>query len=433
MGDKKIAAAFKPESKVVVQDGIKVHCAFKAMVPLTEIEKRLNPDNSNEHPEAQIEELVEQYKYQGVRHAIIISTRDGVMSAGECRYLAAKRVGMKSFPVDWQDFEDFDQQFAFVVADNAIAAMATLNLSKINSQLPKLDGATFQIPRLGIPDFQVDVADKYEDKDADEVPEASATPVVKTGDLFILGGHRLLCGDSTASDQVARLMNGEKADMVFTSPPYNAGVHITTRPKKYRDSSDDLKDFSGFLSLFCEAWLPHANYLWVNLQTLSANMRDVIDWISRFKDNLCEIAVWTKTNPPPAINENLMAHGHELIFVLSENPKGRTVGKLKRGELTNVFSSPCNSNVELTGVHNAMFPIGLVENFLPAATGNLIADPFLGAGTTLIACEKTNRKCYGMEIDPIYCGVILDRWAKFTGKTPVREDGVTWSVIKQTK
>jgi len=181
-----------------------------------------HPKNPNKHSKEQIKRLAEIIKYQGFRSPVVVSNRSGYIVAGHGRVEAAIQNGLSKVPVSYQDFTDDEQEYAHMTADNAIADWATLDLSAINKDIIEL-GPDFNIDMLGIKDFEIEPADKYEDKDADAVPE-KVEPKAKLGQIYKLGEHRLMCGDSTDKDAVARLMNGEKADMVFTDPPYGISV-----------------------------------------------------------------------------------------------------------------------------------------------------------------------------------------------------------------
>lgn len=262
--------------------------------------------------------------------------------------------------------------------------------------------------------------------DEDAIPETPKVPKTRLGDLYQLGEHRLLCGDSTDSSQVARLMNGEKADMVFTSPPYNAAKnsHLNGRvvgfDKKYEGHSDDLsdEDFVGLLSDVTELCLQNAGYIFVNLQILAHNRIPLMEYQYAFRNNLKDILIWNKSNCSPNIVKGAFNTRWEYIFCFSEDSKTRGFPCDWRGQYPNVIDGSANASNEFAGSHKAgfpvYFPVWLIEkmDFVKS-----VWDPFMGTGTTLIACEKTNRKCYGMEIDPLYCDVIAERWEKYTGKT----------------
>ncbi len=179
-----------------------------------------NPKNNNKHTAEQKERAHKIFDYQGFRNPLTISKRSGLLVAGHLRLEVAKEKGIKELPCMYQDFESEEQEYAHMTADNALAAWAELDLAKINQDFLDL-GPDLNVDWLGIKDFVIEPLDKLEPQcDEDEVPE-HVEPKTKRGDIYKLGNHRLMCGDSTMIDDVEKLMNGEKADMVFTDPPYN--------------------------------------------------------------------------------------------------------------------------------------------------------------------------------------------------------------------
>ena len=244
---------------------ITIHCKYDELVNPRSLKDP--PKNRNKHGQDQIERLAKLYKYHGIRHPIIISRNTGLIVAGHGRKLAALRAGIKEMPVVYQDFDSSEAEYAFIQADNAIALWAELDLSSINQDLSDL-GPDFDINMLGIRDFKLDLNEDNEGHtDPDEVPEDVPTKA-KLGDLFILGNHRLLCGDSTEQATVERLMNGEKADMVFTDPPY--GMNLDTSgsmgktSKRYSKIIGDQTYFDVAFILKRDAekelWIWGANY-----------------------------------------------------------------------------------------------------------------------------------------------------------------------------
>lgn len=430
-----------------------MHCKYDKLVPWRSLSP--HPKNRNKHPDDQIERLAQLIQYQGVRAPILVSNLSGHIVKGHGTLLAIVRNDNNAqVPIVYQDFESEEQEYAFVQSDNAIASWAELDLSGINADLGDL-GPDFDIDLLGIKDFELEPADKNQE-DPDACGELPAVPKCKSGDLFILGDHRLLCGDSTVSGDVQRLMNGEKADMVFTSPPYL-----------------DLRDYGGGLDLSTETlskifdW--PTRYFCVNLGIIIRERRMLRywdEWIASAEGRglpLLSWNVWDKGNASSIGHQQAMfGVSHEWIFVFGdyrelnrtkENKLGGggswsgssqrqkdgslvrkapvEVGKYRQLDTVFQLQSLRNFSEDYTG-HPAAFPTEFPLAYIEACskTGAIIGDPFCGSGTTLIACEKTNRKCFGMEIDPIYCDVILDRWAKYTGLDPVREDGTAWSIIK---
>lgn len=417
-----------------------------------------NPRNPNHHGEDQIERLAKILRYQGWRHPIIVSTRSNLIVAGHGRLLAAKKLGLETVPVLYQDFEDEDAEYAFLVSDNAIADWAELDLSAINKELENL--GPIDIDLLGIKDFVVDMAENEEAQgDEDAIPRAPIAAKSKLGELWTLGNHRLLCGDCTVKENVERLMSGEKADMVFTSPPYA-----------------DLREYGGGLDLdpktLAKLFDWPASIFAVNLGLIIRNREIIPYWDAYLSEakarglKLLSWNVWDKGNASaPAHQQAMFGLCHEWIFVFGEyrelnlTKPNKLFGEESWGEATvrekdgsqHVHSRAgkirshrqLDSTIRLDGQknyssdyvgHPAQFPVALPEEYVKAATDDegIVGDPFLGSGSTLIACEKTGRRCFGCEIDPHYVDVIVARWAKYTGKDPVREDGVKWSELSGT-
>ncbi len=403
-------------------------------MPLSQI--KLNPNNRNKHSQEQIDRLAKLMKHYGwVGNPIVMSTTSGVCAAGEGRYLAAKQAGIEVVPVHYKEFATPEDEYGFGVADNAVPAWASLDLAGINQDLADL-GPDFDLDLLGIKDFELEPADKYGDKDADAVPEASKTRYVQSGDSFILGSHRLLCGDSTEASQVARLMNGEKADMVFTDPPYGDFVGgFRTKAASERSSVPGKRGLvkrvttianDGAIEDFSECFTvidPHLVANCTKMVFFKWNKWEQIKAACQHWGEPSAVCVWDRERFASAFFR--FNPVHEFVFHW-----GSQEDKRKECALTNVWRG--KKELENKELHPTVKPLEIIQPAIEvcSSVGENILDPFLGSGSTLIACEKTNRKCFGMEIDPIYCGVILDRWAKFTGKDPHREDGIAWSEIK---
>lgn len=375
------------------------------MVPIDEI--KLNPKNRNKHPEDQIDRLIEIIRYQGFRNPLIVSTRTGMLVAGHGRMQAARKLGMTVLPVIHQEFESEEQEIAAGVSDNAIALWAELDLSGINSDIGNL-GPDFDIDLLGIKNFEIEVADKHEG-DPDEVLEAPAEPKSKLGDLWTLGEHRLMCGDSTSIDAVEKLMNGEKASLIATDPPYGMDLEtdrrgMGTTTTSYSKIIGDAEPFDPqhIIGAFPETPM----ILW------SA------DYYCHRIPNWSEGSplVWAKAHSEE--ENKVWGSSFETAWVWPK--KKRTIWFIRR----------IHMSAEHEGVHPTQKPIEIttraIEMFDIQPNG-VVVDLYGGSGSTLIACEKTGRKCFMMELDPRYCDVILNRWAKLTGKDPVRDDETKWS------
>ncbi len=233
--------------------------------------------------------------------------------------------------------------------------------------------------------------------DEDDVPEVKE-PIVKKGDLWLLGDHRMLCGDCTLLNELDHLMNGKKADMIFTDPPYGIGFkynqHEDEQGENYlefcRDWYHNLVQYGDFIAI-STGW--KYNKFWY-----SYDPTDCFYWLSKNKRTGGKISHFRKVEP---------------IFLW-----GKPANKYD----FDFWEQTSEIEKELKGQHTCPKPVSLITSIIDGCKERgLLLDIFLGSGTTLIACEKTNRKCYGIEIDPHYCTVILNRWRNFTGKEPILE------------
>ncbi len=385
------------------------------MVSISDI--KLNPKNRNKHPAPQIERLCEIIKYQGFRRPVTISKRSGFLSCGEGRYLAAKKLKLDSIPAMYQDYESEEQEYADGIADNAIDKWAELDLTSIMNDLSNL-GKDFDHNMLGIDGFTLNT-ENVGQCDEDAVPE-HVEPKTKLGDIYTLGNHRLMCGDSTSIDAVEKLMNGEKADMVFTDPPYN----IASDSKNYaQDKSKAMKDLAN------SEWDKNFDITPAlsNMRAVGSDNLTLYVWTSQFLiqkiwDHLndwCDFTnycVWNKPNPMPSLSKRHPTWNTELCVYGTKGSK-RKVNFPDDGH----FLSCRTVTKKSDGTHPTQKPIELIEPLILFSSdhGQKVLDLFGGSGSTLIACEKTNRKCFMMELDPHYCDVIVARWEKYTGKTAV--------------
>lgn len=260
---------------------------------------------------------------------------------------------------------------------------------------------------------------------ADELRQEWGT---ETGQLWILpsrdgkGEHRLIVGDCTDRAVVERVMGGEKADIAFTSPPYNLGgnIKISNRPQSMKDKgsvydgADDSRTSADYLDLLIKSTdvaLSVSSYALVNVQQLAGNKTAIIDYLCRYKNRFADVAIWYKTNQQPAMAERVMNSCFEYIFFFSAeiNPTRAIKTASFRGEFDNVYTSTINVN-EFADVHGAAFPLEFASHFIGMFCPKLCVDPFCGTGTTLIACENLNRYCRAVEISPSYSAVILQRY-----------------------
>jgi DNA modification methylase len=374
-----------------------IHCKYDELVEVGKL--KAHPKNRNKHPEDQIERLAKILKYQGLRAPIVVSNRSGKIVKGHGTLQAIKKNGWDKAPVVRQDFEDEDQEWLFLQSDNAIAMWAELDLKEINVDLGEL--GPFDIDLLGIKDFTVTPEEKpYGDEEA--VPEIRQTDI-QLGDLFVLGNHRLLCGDSTEAAQVERLMNGEKADFLYNDPPY--GMNLNTNyaknnlvvGKTYKKVINDDKEFNP--TFYLELFKDVKEQFWWGADYYCQHLPKNGSWI-----------VWDKKKE---VLDESIGTGFELCW--SKLPHKRMLARF-------LWSGFTAKEKKESRVHPTQKPIALHEWFFSrwGKSNDKVVDLFGGSGSTLIACEKTNRKCFMMELDPQYCQVIIDRWEKYTGKKAVK-------------
>jgi hypothetical protein len=368
-----------------------IQCAHDAVVSIKDLKP--NPKNPNKHTPEQIKLLAKIMKHQGVRNPIVVSNRSGLMTKGHGRLEAALTNKWTELPVDYQDYASEEDEYADMVADNEIARLAKSDLGQVLKDVLEF-GPDFDLDLLGIPDFKLP-EDFEPGCDEDEVPE-HVEPKTKIGDIYHLGNHRLMCGDSTSIDAVEKLMNGEKADMVFTDPPYGIGY-------EYKSHQDDDKEANAQL-VFDVFALHDCGKVWTpGLMNLS---RD----IDRFGKT--KVAVWYKKFSQ-AGNGVGGASTWEPVLILNPTNKG-----LNNDVLTVPTEREQLNGVDLRELHSCPKPVNLYEQLISALSkpSDLLFEPFGGSGTTLLASEKANRKCFMMELDPHYCDVIVARWEKYTGK-----------------
>jgi len=401
---------------------MKIHCKYDELVNPKNL--KAHAKNRNKHPQDQIERLTKILEYQGWRYPVKVSKRSGCITSGHGRVICAIKNKWESVPVVYQDYESEAQEYADVQSDNAIASWAELDLSGINLDIGDL-GPDFDIDLLGIKNFTIDVADKGL-CDEDEIPE-KVEPKTKPGDLYQLGRHRLLCGDSTNIQHVERLMGGEKADMVFTDPPY--GVSYTSKneylnslgkpmacPKAIENdekSPDEMFDF--WLSAFgnlCLSLSDQGSY-YITAPQGGDLLLLLLQAVRQSGFQLKHVLVWAKNNH--VLGRCDYHYKHEpIVYGWKQGGTHNFYGKGQMSTSVWNFNKPLKNDL-----HPTMKPVELIEEALlnSSEVDGKVIDLFGGSGSTLIACEKTNRKCYMMELDPHYCDVIVARWEKYTGQT----------------
>ncbi len=362
--------------------------------------KDLTPDpaNARQHDEKNLKAIQGSLNQFGQRKPIVI-TEAGVIVAGNGTVEAAKRLGWLKIdavrvPGDWTP----EQTKAFALADNRTAELAAWSPEVLAAQLVELEAAGFEIEEFGFD--KIEVAEEPREIIEDEVRE-SPPQRSSLGDIWQLGNHRLMVGDSFNRDSVEKLMNGEKAELVFCDPPYGMNldadyskmVNAQHPPgKKHSNIIDDDKDFEPsfileFFSYCDEILLFGFDYYADKLPNGTP-----LVWDKRVEERY----------------DAIIGSAFELIW---------SKRKRKREIIRHEYSSWGARLADGNKAHPTMKPIGMLTKVLNLTKGNLVVDLFLGSGSTLIACEQTDRTCYGMELDPKYCDVIIARWETLTGQT----------------
>jgi len=383
--------------------------------------------NSRTHSEDQIGQIASSIKEFGFTNPILIDA-DNQIIAGHGRLMGANRLQMKEVPCIRLSHLTESQKRAYVIADNKLALNAGWDDELLALEIKDLQELDFDVSLLGFSDDELNgILDKLVEEvdgltDEDDVPDVPKEAVTKLGDIYKLGNHRLMCGDSTSIDAVDKLMDGQKADLTFTSPPYNANtkagdgdIFTSKKTKKlYAEGySDNLEsqsyiDFTKSVLEIC--FIVTDGFIFWNV-SYNANSRfEYIAQINNRLEFLIEQICWKKTSTIPF--KGSLMRDWEPIYLFSTNKNS-----LGLKEVVSNHWAISNTNSQ-TENHKACFPVELPKKGIELIQkkSGIVFEPFGGSGTTLIACEKSNRKARLMELDPKYCDVIVKRWEDFTGK-----------------
>ena len=369
-----------------------------------------NPRNNKEA----VDYVANSIREFGFKNPIIVD-KNNVIVAGHTRYLACKKLGIKEVPCVIADDLTDEQIKAFRLADNKVAEIATWDLDLLDEELNDL--LNFDMSDFGFDVGLEELEEAQEDEfDIDELPEE---PKAKLGDIYQLGNHRLMCGDSTSIDDVEKLMDGNRADMVFTDPPYNMNYcgagFINEQNNNVKKRIKDIIDFNAEdISYLSSSEIANNIFIFTS--------KDLIkQYLNIFDGWNFNMLMWHKTNTPPMINNNYFADTEYCLYF----HKGKRVWNngLKPIDIyKKYFVSGMHEGRKGAGnLHPTMKPIEFISNQVRICSnknGNVL-DIFGGSGSTLIACEQLNRSCYMMELDPKYIDVIIARWEQYTGKKAV--------------
>jgi 16S rRNA G966 N2-methylase RsmD len=388
--------------------------------------------NSRTHSDDQVTKIASSIKEFGFLNPVIVDGQNGII-AGHGRIMAAKKLGLKEVPTIEASHLTEAQKKAYIIADNRLALDAGWDDEMLRIEFQELEDLGFDLELTGFnPD---ELAKLLEDEpaegltDEDEVPEIPEEPVSKLGDVWLLGNHRLMCGDSTSIDAVEKLMNGHKADFVLTDPPYNqetdGGFKGDIGPSLKKQCSD-IAHLCNFEPETVLPILPIAHKKGVMNATIFCNKDLVPRYLNWGVENKYSfnILVWKKPSAIPLGGTYQPDVEYCLVFRKSAKFNSKQKG---------VSYSKVLEHKRETGLHPTMKPVDMLENqvLIVSDSGDLCLDLFGGSGSTLIACEKTNRKAYLMELDEKYVDVIIKRWQDFTGKQAIHEEtGKTFEELR---
>ena len=400
---------------------------------------RLNPydRNARTHEDSQVAKIAASIAEFGFTNPILVDGGNTII-AGHGRLMAARQPGLAVVPVIVLDHLTDAQRRAYILADNRLALDAGWDEALLAAELAALDTEGFDLELTGFSDEELSdlLPDDDEDSDSagtgeeDAVPDVPARPVTVLGDVWVLGNHRLMCGDSTSIDAVERLMAGAKADMVFTDPPYGMSYDGGRSKKNFgMIKNDDAQGESlitlvqGALScarLNCkEEAASYVCFPWRTYAEFEAAML-----ASGMHINAC--IVWDKKSI--GLGHQDYRPQHEFIFY---SKGGQFYGDRSQSDVW--YMSRGNTGAY---VHPTQKPVELVERAITNSSkkGDAVIDCFGGSGSTLIACEKTGRHARLMELDQKYCDVIVRRWQEFTGKQAMLEStGNTFDHVSEQR
>ena len=401
-----------------------------------------DPANPRRHTKKQIRQIADSIEAFDFNVPILTDGERNIV-VGHGRFFACRLLGRTEVPTLCLDHLTPEQARAFRIADSRLTEISTWDDRLLAEQLKELSvhGLDFNIEATGFEMGEIDLRiaslEQPPERDvdpADEVPEVSAGPALsRNGDLWVLGNHRLLCGSALETPAFTTLMGEEQAAMGFTDPPYNvpieghaSGLGATHhRPFPMASGEMDSTEFTAFLggalrnlaACSIDGSIHFVCMDWRHVEELLGAGRAVYGELK----NLC---VWVKDN---AGMGSLYRSQHELVFVFKHGRNGHRnnvqLGRFGRNR-SNIWRYPgtnsfarCGDEGNLLALHPTVKPVAMVADAILdcSARGDIVLDAFLGSGTTLIAAERTGRRCYGLELDPAYVDTIIRRWQALTG------------------
>ena len=393
--------------------------------------------NARTHSDDQVAQIAASIVEFGFTNPCLVGA-DGVLIAGHGRVSAARKLGLETVPVVVLDHLTAIQRRALVLADNRIAENAGWDDAMLRTELEALQSDGFDLDLTGFdPDALAELlageeTDQAGEVDDDEVPEEAIAVVSRPGDLWVLGEHRVLCGDATDPESYVRLLSGERADMVFIDPPYNVDYANSAKDRLRGTQRPILNDNLGaaFHEFLLAALTPivaqcrGAIYIAMSsgeLDTLQAAFRAAGGHWSTF-------VIWAK-NTFTLGRADYQRQFEPILYGWPEGAQRHWCGDRDQGDVWQIKKPQRND------LHPTMKPVELVERCIRNSSrpGDVVLDSFGGSGTTLIAAHKSGRRARLMELDPKYVDVIIRRWQTWSGESAVREsDGVAFDDAADT-
>lgn len=371
-------------------------------------------ENNPRHNESAVEAVAASIREFGFKVPIVVDAA-GVIVAGHTRLKAAKLLGLDKVPCIVADDLTPEQVKAFRVADNKTAELAEWDFELLESELAELATMDFDMEQFGFDEFEEETTEIIDD----EVPEVDEQnePITNLGDVWQLGRHRLMCGDSTSVENVEKLMNGEEADLLITDPPYNVAYEGKTADALTIEndsmSNDEFEEFliNAFFAADGAMKSGAAFYIW-HSDSEGFNFRGAcfaVSWQVR------QCLIWNKNAMVMGRQDYQWKH-EPCLYGWKSGASHNWYSDRKQTTIMD-FDKPLK-NAE----HPTMKPVELFAYQIKNSSkkGDIALDIFGGSGTTLVACEQLNRICYTMELDPKYCDVIIKRWETLTGENAVR-------------
>jgi DNA modification methylase len=384
---------------------------------MSTLELKENPKNWRKHPLHQEEGLNAVLNDVGWVQAVIFNIGTGRLLDGHLRVKLAIKNGEPEVPVTVVDLTEEEEDTVLTTLD-PLTIMAQTNhdalsalISRINTTNPALKDLIDRIQKKA-----KIVANPQQDGGVFAAP-----PRVQLGELWKLGQHLLICADCTINTSWDTLLGDARAELCFTSPPYNVGKTAGVKDlKRYSNSEDSAtsESYLGLLQGFTSNALDNCDEVLVNVGLASGNKKEVIQYLGHYADAFKDVIYWLKTSAAPHIQDGIINNRVEPIYAFGDGTRKFRHANFPQGTYWNVIEGSGAASNEYSDVHKATFPLYLPQNIVSNFTksGESVVDPFMGTGTTLMACEIEGRKCYGIELDPTYCDLTIARWERQTGK-----------------